>query len=539
MKISTAAAPTRVISKWANPQQQWLVERGAAPTMLVGGINSGKTIGCVLKGLALLHKYPGSRLAVVRRSYNQLLKTTMESWYKWCHPKMYDKGNRTEAVLDLNCGSRVYFIHLDQPNSLDLLAGLELNFAYVSQAEEISEKAWDLLDVRVGRWDGAVIPEEDFEECGGRENWPWRSEAGVCVPPRYIFGEGYVTDEGHWLYDRFAEDSPNREKWAAQGYESKIVFSEENIYAVKANIDAALSKDDEYVRRYVRPEWGNPEGKIFNIDRRSLLQPDPALVERILRTMKLHRSLDHGEYNPTCCLWHATDSRGNVFTFREYYVGEALVSDHRRAIFELSKNDVVINHMGAPRYHSNVADPSIFAKNRGRSLMTNHEWSVADEYTDTKLMPRETTINWSPANNNEEATISRMKEYLRIDSTHHHPVTGELGAPHLYFIMKTKDYPNGCSRVVREISAQSRKRAKTGDREIWLDERDDKVVDHGYDAEKYFIVGRPSLGPVEPPAPVPPGFMRISDYEAAESRLISERGIREGRRGVSKLGYGE
>lgn len=527
----------KVIRKWANEGQQWLIERGAAPTLLAGGINSGKTVGAVLKLLALLHKYPGSRAAVVRRSYSQLLKTTMETFYQWCTPAMYKPhGNRTEAVLDLNNGSRVYFIHLDQPASLDLLAGLELNFVYVSQAEEIEEKAWDLLDVRVGRWKGAVVPQEEIDEVGGAENWPWRNEEGELVPPRYIFAESYVTDEAHWLYDRFAEESPNRAKWKALGYESKIVWSETNIYAIKATLDAALAKDEDYLRRFVRPVWGNPEGKIFRIDPMSKLEHSEWLMQRLMR-MKLHRSLDHGEFVATVCGWHATDADGNIFTYREYYQDDALVSHHRNMIYEYSKEDALGSGM-LPRYTSQLADPSIFNNNRGRSLDEKPSWSVADEYTDTKIMPRETAVFWQPAENGEEATRSRLKEYLRIDPNHRHPVTGKLGAPHLYFVMKGPNYPRGCDMIVKQINAQQRVKAKVGDREVWLDARNDKIVDHGYDMEKYFVVSRPTLGPMLQVRPTTPGEIPVSDYENASSYTRSRKQLEARKQGVGVRGYG-
>lgn len=524
----------KVIKKWANPEQQWFIERGAAPTLLVGGINSGKTVGACLKSIALLHKYPGSRMAVVRRSHTQLLKTTVETWYQWCLPQMYDKGSRNESVLNLNNGSRVYFIHLDQPDSLDLLAGLELNFAYVSQVEEISEKAWDLLDVRIGRWTGASVPAEAIEdyESATKKEWRWKNSEGVYLPPSYLFAEGYVTDEGHWVYRRFAPESPERERWAKQGYESRIVFSETNIHANKTTIEAALSKDDDYVRRYVRPEWGNPEGKIFKIDPLSLLRPESWLLDKIMQSMKLHRSLDHGEYSPTCCLWDATDAYGNIFIYREYYVPDALVSDHRKAIYELGKED------GA-RYHSNLADPSIFNKIRGRTLDKKPQWSVADEYTDTKVMPKETAIYWQPAENDEEATRSRLKEYLRVDPTHRHPVTGQLGAPRLYFLIKTSSYPRGCNMVTKEIGAQMRLKAKVGDREVWLDERDEKVIDHAYDAVKYFVVSRPSLGPEAPPTVVPLGQIPLAEFEKLEAFTRRRKRLEDRKAGVSKYGYGE
>jgi len=530
------SSTTRVIKKWANDGQQWLVERGAAPTLLVGGINSGKTVGCVLKSLALLIKYPGFRLAVIRRSLNQLQKTTMETWYQWCTKPMYDKGHRTEAILDLNNGSRTYFIHLDQPNSLDLLAGLELNGAYVSQIEEISEKAWDLLDVRVGRWTGAIIPQSDFDEFGGKQNWPWKSPAGICVPPRYFYGEGYVTDEDHWLYRRFSDESPEHERWAKLGYESRIVFSEDNIYAIQANIDAALSKDDDYIRRYVRPQWGNPEGKIFTIDPLSVLKPEKNLLDRIKHRMKLHRALDHGDFSPTCCGWFATDHDHNIFVYREYYQKDRLVSYHRKAIFDLSMLD---GWPDRPRYHSNLADPIVVRNRvRGRTLNSPPKHTVGDEYTDTVLMDPKTAIYWQEAENDEIVTVSRMKEYLKVDPGHRHPITGELGAPHLYFIEKTPDYPFGCDRIIKEIRAQQRVKATVADREIWLDERDQKIPDHGYDTTKYFVVSRPSLGPIVETYTSVPGEIPLVEFEKAEKASRFRKRLEERRAGVGRLGYG-
>lgn len=527
---------TRFIKKFANPEQQWLVERGAAPTLLAGGINSGKTAGCVMKSLGILTKYKGSRMGVIRRSKTQLMKTTVESWYQWCLPQMYNKGKRNEDTLDLNNGSRVYFIHLDQPNSLDLLAGLELNFAYVSQAEEITEKAWDLLDVRVGRWTSAEIPQEDFDQFGGRERWPWRSQEGTCVPPRYIFAESYVTDEAHWLYTRFAPDSPEREKWDRLGYASKTVFTESNIYAIQANVEAALAKDDDYVRRYVRPVWGNPEGKIFTINPMSMLEPTPALVERILRTMKLHRTLDHGETAATCVLWCATDYDGNIFVYREYYQPDALISFHRQMIYEFSKDD-------GGRYHSNVADPTIFNKDRGKTANTKPKWSVADDYKDTRIIKeKHTVINWVASQNDEEATRSRMKEYLRVDPTHKHPLTGKYGAPRLYFLKRTPEYPRGCKEVHKQIGAQMRLKSKVGDREVWLDDRDESIVDHAYDSCKYFVVGRPSLGPMIMQQELGPGEIPVAAFEAAQEAGRRRRRLEERQQAssdTSNIGYGE
>jgi hypothetical protein len=351
----------------------------------------------------------------------------------------------------------------------------------------------------------------------------------VLIPPRFIFAEGYVTDEGHWLFRRFAEESPERARWKALGYESRLVNTEDNVYAIQANVDAALAKDDDYVRRYVRPKWGNPEGKIFLISKDSIIEPTDAVVERVIRTMKLHRSLDHGEFVPTCCLWHATDSHGNIIVYREYYKADQLVSTHRKNITQLSKEDGEVKG----RYYSNYADPQIFAKTRGRTLDSPPTWSVADDYTDTRVMPRETALYWQPAENDESATRSRMKEYLRIDPYHRNPFTGRMGAPRLYFIKRGPQYQFGCEKVIGEIGAQMRVRSKIGDREIWLDERDETVIDHAYDACKYFVVGRPALGPPEPEEPLAPGLIRVADYDAAPQVSRFRKRLQERRNAVA------
>jgi multidrug efflux pump subunit AcrB len=75
--------------------------------------------------------------------------------------------------------------------------------------------------------------------------------------------------------------------------------------------------------------------------------------------------MDHGDASPTAVLWYATDSDGNVFYYREYMEPDLLVSQHRLNIFNLSLEDG-----NPPRYYSNFADPSIFAKSRGRGLNT-------------------------------------------------------------------------------------------------------------------------------------------------------------------------
>lgn len=400
----------------------------------------------------------------------------------------------------MNNGSMVYFIHLDKPDSIDVLAGLELNYGFVDQAEQVSEKAWDTLDARLGRWAQATIPDSVLANCP--DGWPWVNDGGEMVPPPFLFATANPPEaDDHWLFVRFAEESMDHDKWAAEGYRYIRADSRTNRFASRANITKLLSKDPEFVRRFVEGRWSNPEGAVFDVTPMSILDPHEDLVKRILQHMNLHRSMDHGDSNPTCVLWEASDHDGNIFVYREFYLANSLVSDSRRMVWEMSQQDIPERSIYLhPRYKSNVADPSIFGMSRGRTANAAPTWSIADEWTDCKIMPRDTAVFWTPAPiprseglSYELITRSRLKEYLRVDPHHRHPVTGQLGAPRIYFIRKTEDYPQGCDNVIKELRGQ--RRVKIGEREgraVYSEERDDTIVDHAYDTLKYHVISRPS-----------------------------------------------
>ena len=481
-------------AEWASPQQDAFVKAGPHPCLMVGGYGSAKTYGACLKLHRLIEKYPQSQWAVIRRVHKHLKATTMVTFDQMTPKWAIKSRNDTDGVREFLNGSGVRFLGLDTEGSMGVLQGLELNGAFVDQAEEISEKIWDTIDSRVGRW--TKLPK---------------------MPPRYLFATANPTDELHWLFERFAEESPQRDFWRAKGYECIVADSRSNKFLPQANLDALLGKDDEFQRRYVRGEWGNPEGRIFTVEPESYLEPTEDLLAKVQNAMHLHRSLDHGDSAPTACLWHATDGDGNVFVYREYYVPNKLVSDHRRGISVLS---------GKEHYRSQLADPSIFYKTAQKY---GGKWSISDEYSDANVMPRNTALFWSPADNAEMPSRSRIKEYLRVDEEHIHPVTREKGAPRLYFIRKRADYVNGCDRVILELKSQKRvKIEEAGGRDVYSDDRDDTVPDHAYDALKYFLISRPSVMREPAKAPGLMTFQGYSNYMKRQNRLRGGAKVKEG-----------
>jgi hypothetical protein len=344
----------------------------------------------------------------------------------------------------------------------------------------------------------------------------------------------------HWLTARFWEHGAEREMYRKQGYTVFTASARESKALTKQYIAKQLTRGKEYVARMVDAStWGATEGMVFDLSDVSILDPDSSLLNRILHRMRLHRVYDHGEFSPSGCLWYATDHDNNVFYYREYMKEGLLVNQHRRNIYDLSKEDA--GGGPPPAYYSNLADPHIFDKTRGRTLDSAPSWSVGDEFSDKRVQDPQTAIYWRPADNNEEMTISRMRQYLWVDPSHKHPLTGEMGAPRAYFLRRTAGYPNGCHEVLADIRSAKRKEVGTSPdgSKLYGDERDEKVRDHLLDCVRYSIGGRPALGMRPAAPPIKDGEISLVEYEkaTAEMKRLRERESRMRFSGHSTYGY--
>jgi hypothetical protein len=507
---------------WASDTQAEAFRYGPFPQCASGGFGAGKTWDYCMKGLWLSDTFPRNRGVIARRVAKELRTTTMATFYKLCPPSAYarvggGRRNDQEGYLKLaGSGSEILFLHFEDPETQAMLRGLEINWFLIDQAEEapeIMEEVFDILLGRLSRWDVAQVPQWllNQEQAAGRE-WAYiNPRTGRPAPPPYAMIACNPDVELHWIYRRFHPESPERTEkklpeldtttgeptgrmvsYADLGYRMFEMPSLENRFLSETNKQQLLAHDDAFLRRYVYGKWGIPEGAIHLIPPESLIPGDPDLLEYFRNACTLHRTLDHGDSSPTCCLWWAVDKSGNVFCFREYYLPNALISSHRQNITSLSEYE---------RYEFNLADPSIFYKVQklGSAPSTNNrehggKWSVADEYADVTNLPRQNAIFWQPADNNELGTRNRINEYLRVDPDRIHPITKQKGSPRLFFVAANESYPQGCVHCVRETRAQRRVKIGTDmGRPVFSDERDPNIVDHAHDPVRYFIASRPPV----------------------------------------------
>ena len=489
MSPGGAAAPL----EWANAAQREAFIAGPSPVCASGGWGSSKTYAFALKALFLSDHYPRNRGLIFRRVAKELRATTMATFRKLCPEGFYESWNQQDGLLRLHNGSEILWMHMEDPDVANVIRGLEINWFFGDQAEEIEEEIFDLLLARLGRWDQATVPEAVIAQhvAATGTPWPWvHPTTGRPIPPTYAMLACNPDTDLHWIYNRFHPESPEwQERWAKRGYRMIFFDSMSNKFLPEQNKQALREMREDLARRYVKGLWGIPEGLIHNVPAESVLtftryEEAQAFLDHLRATCSLFRVLDHGDTSPTCCLWFAVDRDGNAFCYREYCQGEKLVSHHRERVFELSERE---------SYTWNLADPSIFHKGTG-GQKRGQFWTVADEWSDRIELPDATAVAWAPGDNNELGTRNRINEYLRVRPERVHPVTKEKGAPRLFFLARTEAYPHGCVHAIRQTRAQKRLQVTTaGGSKLWSDERDPEIVDHAYDPVRYFIASRPPI----------------------------------------------
>lgn len=447
-----------------NPQQRLVYYCTKRNQCFSGGFNNGKSwVGC-FKILTLLLTFANYRVIIARQKYTDLRRTTMQTFLKMCPSEYIVSHNEQEGITNLINGSLIYWLHLDNVDE-NTLRGIEPNSILVDQAEEMDEKVFDVLDARLGRWDGVVIPPEILNSV---PDWPRDLHTNRPLAPSYHLLLCNPDTPFHFIYRKFHPDSPERDP--------SFFFVEGEWDATLGSVESynqALKHDKEWVDKYVRGKWTAGESTIHYIRAASLIDPSEELIARIKEKGNLFRVLDHGDSAPTCCLWVAAMDGVYIF-YREYYVAGKVISYHRSEIAALSEGE---------EYSNNYADPQIFKKTAQKQ---GGFWSVADEYMDKDLDAPE--LIWQPADNNEFATRNRINELLIPSTKYKHPVTKESPAPGIYFIKRTLDYPGGCYEAIKQTGSQRKKLLGTIDgKSIYSDDRDDAITDHAYDCVRYFV----------------------------------------------------
>jgi len=435
------------------PQQDAFIFSKKRFTGYMGGFGNGKTLAGAIK--AYMHcMQPDAFFLIGRRHATDLSDSTQRDFLKLFGDmgKFSPKNGSFKFYKDGKPLSEVIFRHLDD---LQSLTNMNLSGFWIDQAEEVSEEVFDFL---VGRIRRPVEKREGFITANmAGHDWLWRR-----------------------FYKKIGKDG--KELPNASDFELITASTLQNRHNLPEDyVKGLLAMPKEYVKRFVEGSFDVFAGQIFDEFNPHIHVIPPF---QIPNTWERFRMIDHGQNNPTACLWGAVDFDGNIYIYQEYYKEKDVVSNHVAKINEMSQIRTTQGDILTDNYSYTVIDPSTHAKTLEKD---GYRFSVADEYLDAGIP----TIS---GQNDVIAGINRVKEYLKIDPERFHPFLkdkdGEsiMGSPHLFIFAS-------CENLVEEMG-QYKWKSYTG-MAVGNPDRDDikeapvKRKDHAVDALRYGIMSRP------------------------------------------------
>ncbi len=221
-----------------------------------GPVRSGKSVGVcmeIMRRAQMQRKGADgirhSRWLVARRTYRELMDTTIKTWLQWFdedHFGAFQKGNMIHHIQQGDIDLEVMFRALERPEDAEKLLSLELTGAWLNEARQFPKGIVDTLSDRVGQF-------------------PSKSEGGCSY--RGVMLDTNSPDEDHWWY-KLSEES-DLKQWeffnqpgALLEVDGKFKMNPkaENLSNLNEGpnyyIDRADGKSKDYVRVYYCNQYG-------------------------------------------------------------------------------------------------------------------------------------------------------------------------------------------------------------------------------------------------------------------------------------------
>ena len=267
------------------------IRAGRAPTSGIPvlyvqhGVNSGTTRGCLAPVVECLLEYPGLRVLIGRRDFNDLRLSVMETFFEIVPPELILLRDNQLHFYTMRAKGGKSVVAFRGLKDITGLGSVPFSIIYVPEAKELEEKMYRTLKERCGRQRGL---------------------------PAFLLLEGNAPVEGHWLEaltdlrsDRFDPD-----------FTRLICSSEENQTGMSPQYWSMLmAMPETWRRRHVLGltgalSDGTPVYPSFVESvhvRPTALIPDRPLI----------RAWDFG-LRRAACVWAQTTVEGHVLVHREW-----------------------------------------------------------------------------------------------------------------------------------------------------------------------------------------------------------------------------
>lgn len=416
-------------------EQQRLFHDATEDEVLYGGsAGGGKSVAIVLEGLRACATYPGMRVLLVRRSYDELAESIFPVLAKYGYASALGaRWNGTERELRFPSGSLFRFRYMENLLDASRRQGGQYQLLLVDEATLMPPGVVDILKYE------RLRSGDDVPVLGTRLTCNPGGPSHAQVKARYIDGTGHGTrvfaDE-QGLTVRFVQAKATDNPHLDAGYARRLD-------AIPDPQRRAAMRDGD---------WDQFAGMMFPEWRRDRHALDPiALPPGLAR----YNGLDWGFTAPWCVLWAAVDEDGRAWVYREIYRTQVGESAQAQQILAAESSGEQV----AARY--------------GDDAM----WATRGEAKAVATVYAENGVSLTPAGKGGRVTgWQRVHSYLaEAPACAHHRALDWETCPLLHVF-------STCTELIRTLPALPH--AQTGDPE----DADTKAEDHAPDALRYLLI---------------------------------------------------
>ena len=338
-----------------------------------GARGGGKSHAVRMKAVGLGFRYPGIKMAIVRRTYPELMRNHVEPLKKILSVGHPDKSrqaavyNKTERVMTLLSGSTISFMYCDNERQLERFQGLEIDVLFIDEATQYDELWLKKMVACVRGVNG--FPKRVYYTCnpGGR---------GHAYIKRIFIDRRYMTGE-------------NPEEYS---FIKALVTDNKALMETNPDYKRQLEALPPKLRAaWLDGDWNIFEGQFFE----EFLEEPPAAVAQecglsveelkeqrrwthviepfdVPRQWTVFRSFDWGYSKPFSCAWWAVDFEGCMYRILELYgctqTPNEGVKWEPNKVFAKVREIETTHPWLAGRDIGGVADPAIWDSSTGVSI---------------------------------------------------------------------------------------------------------------------------------------------------------------------------
>ena len=273
-----------------------------------GGVGGGKSVALTYEAIKQNTKYAGNRGLIARKRFEDLRKTTMITFFKFCPPELIYKYDQSKSHLTFVNGSTIQFNHLED---IENIKSMDLGWFAIDEVTDIYYSDFQMLKSRLR-----------YSISKPRANWEKVEKQGVTYYiPRHC-GFMATNPEPGWVKKMFVdgiEPETGKKLDNPQDFSFTPSLSTDNPYNTDDYLADLRNNDPDWVKKYVEGNWTSLKGRIYNTFR----EETHVKEFKVLPHWELYRGIDYGfSIDPTTCIFVAIDENGKFYVFDEYWSNE-------------------------------------------------------------------------------------------------------------------------------------------------------------------------------------------------------------------------